>query len=101
LLILLVHGGRRNDALIQYEKCRRLLDDELGIEPEAETVQLYERVLVGELHAERPVLAASAPPGPAVDTGWRRRPGPHTSFIGREVELAQITGQSHVSHGGP
>ena len=32
---------RRGAALAQFEECRRLLQDELGVEPEAETVEIY------------------------------------------------------------
>ena len=40
-------AGRRNHALRQYLACRRVLVDELGIEPSAATVALQERVLAG------------------------------------------------------
>ncbi|NTU78162.1 MAG: hypothetical protein HGA45_01965 [Chloroflexales bacterium] len=41
---LLIQSGRRNDALLQYEQCRRRLADDLGIEPEHETTALYEQL---------------------------------------------------------
>jgi DNA-binding SARP family transcriptional activator len=37
-------AGRRNEALRQYEHLRRLLVDELGTEPSAQTQRLYEEV---------------------------------------------------------
>ena len=33
LMRLLVMEGQRSAALMQYEKCRRVLDEELGVEP--------------------------------------------------------------------
>ncbi len=37
-------AGRRADALAQYEHCRRILKEELAVEPLPETVRLYERI---------------------------------------------------------
>jgi WD40 repeat protein/DNA-binding SARP family transcriptional activator/type II secretory pathway predicted ATPase ExeA len=49
MMVLLARSGRRGEALAQYEACRRLLSDELGIEPAAETQALYEKIRSGEL----------------------------------------------------
>jgi DNA-binding SARP family transcriptional activator len=40
-------SGQRNAALIQYQRCCRILRDELGVEPEEETVALYRQVRDG------------------------------------------------------
>ncbi len=40
-------AGRRGDALRQFMECRRALVEELGIEPEAETLALQRRILAG------------------------------------------------------
>ena len=42
LMRALALGGQRNAALAQYEACRRLLAEELGVEPAPETTALYE-----------------------------------------------------------
>jgi DNA-binding SARP family transcriptional activator/predicted ATPase len=44
LMHLLALGGRRGAALVQYETCRRLLAEELGVEPEPETTALCRRL---------------------------------------------------------
>jgi len=44
LIRLLARSGRRSEALSQYEKCRQLLWDELGVEPAVETQTLYEAI---------------------------------------------------------
>jgi DNA-binding SARP family transcriptional activator len=49
LMMLLLQSGQREAALTQYEACRRLLYDEMGIEPTAET-----RALVVLIHAGEP-----------------------------------------------
>jgi DNA-binding SARP family transcriptional activator len=41
---LLALDGQRAAALAQYETCRRLLHQELGVKPSAETTRLYERI---------------------------------------------------------
>ena len=47
LMRLLARGGQRSAALAQYETCRRILARDLGVEPEAETTALYERIRDG------------------------------------------------------
>jgi predicted ATPase/DNA-binding SARP family transcriptional activator/uncharacterized protein HemY len=72
LMILLNRSGQRNAALAQYETCRQLLAEELGVEPLPETQALYHRLKT------------------------RRQGAPHnlppqiTPFVGRQAELAQI-----------
>jgi len=49
LMTLLAQNGQRSAALAQYEICQAMLADELGVEPGAETAELYRRILDGEL----------------------------------------------------
>jgi DNA-binding SARP family transcriptional activator/predicted ATPase len=87
-------GGQRSAALAQYEACRRLLAEELGVEPSAETTRLYEQIRDGSLKAlpsspaSAPELAARPPPflqqaAPPVET---------PVFVARERELAKLDG---------
>ena len=69
---LLARSGQRNAALAQYESCRQALNEELGVEPAAETTELYERIRL-----------ATRGPG-------HNLPAQATSFVGRQTELAQI-----------
>lgn len=48
LMRLLVLSGQRGLAVAQYEACRRTLADQLGVEPAAETTQLYEQIRDGD-----------------------------------------------------
>jgi len=72
LMILLARSRQRSAALAQYETCRRILAEELGVEPMPETTALYERL-----------KAASIPPP-------HNLPPQPTAFVGRETELAEI-----------
>lgn len=47
LIASYARAGRRNHALRQFLACRRVLVDELGVEPSAATARLHERVLAG------------------------------------------------------
>jgi len=44
LMRALAESGQRTAALMQFERCCRLLDDELGIAPEPATLALYEEL---------------------------------------------------------
>jgi DNA-binding SARP family transcriptional activator len=70
--------GERHKALKQYESCLRLLQEELGVEPQPETVALYQR------------LKKSAPSASAPELLWTNLPNPLTSFVGREPQVAEI-----------
>lgn len=45
--LMIVHSrfGSRADALRTFERCREMLGDELGVEPDAATLRLYEEML--------------------------------------------------------
>jgi serine/threonine protein kinase len=59
LMEALVHNGQRAATLQVYERCRRRLEEELGMEPARRTTMLYENILAGK-------LSAAATPPPAV-----------------------------------
>lgn len=48
-------AGRRDEALRQYEICSAALNDELGVQPLEETVELYRRIACGEKFDFAPV----------------------------------------------
>lgn len=78
LIRLLAQDGQRSAALKQYEECRNILAKELGIEPQNETRELYERIKSNDLPMEASV--------PAPDN----LPQEITTFVGRQPELEQI-----------
>lgn len=83
LMRLLAVDGRRSAALAQYDLCRRLLSEELGIDPTEETTALYEQILRDEI--ARPAAPPRRPP--------HNLPVQMTPFIGREEELARLQGR--------
>lgn len=81
LMQMLAQSGQRSAAIAQFEHGRQILEDELGVEPEQETIELYEKILAGEVSTETP---SSTP---------HNLPTPVTPFIDRPTELRQITEQ--------
>jgi predicted ATPase/DNA-binding SARP family transcriptional activator len=94
LMLALTALGRRSEALAQHESCRRLLRDELGVEPSPQTRALYERLARGELPDTADSPAGPGATGPASARARPRHnlPLQLSSFIGRERELAEIRG---------
>jgi len=95
LMRTLALSGQRGAALAQYETCRRLLAEELGVEPAAETTRLYEQIRDGTLDVPAPFPARPpdlvAEPPPFLD---EEEPIEVESpvFVARERELAQLDG---------
>ncbi|MBE9507007.1 MAG: tetratricopeptide repeat protein, partial [Chloroflexi bacterium] len=90
LMHLLALSGRRSEALAQYETCRRVLADELHVEPMVETTELYERIRdTAYVDVGVPKISPIGTPlqAPALPPSL---PSQATPFIGREEELAQI-----------
>jgi DNA-binding SARP family transcriptional activator len=89
---ILALSGRRTAALTQYEACRRLLVEELNLEPSRETAELFERIRAGGFGP--PVEASSPQVQAAVELpAFLRKAAPATEqpvFVAREGELAQL-----------
>ena len=52
LMALLARTGQRSAALAQFELCRRLLDEELGVPPSAKTEALRAQIAVGAMRGD-------------------------------------------------
>ena len=86
LMLALYRSGRQADALETFQEARRVLADELGLEPGPELRRLQEAVL-----AHDPTIAA-------VPLDRRRRgnvPAPSTTFVGRTDESARVGALLH------
>jgi predicted ATPase/DNA-binding SARP family transcriptional activator len=78
--------GRRRAALEQYELCRRIVERELGCEPEEETCRLAERIGNGD-GAPPAAFSSTSPdmPDPRATI-----PHPLTPLVGRTSEVDQV-----------
>lgn len=94
LMRLHVELGRRGAALRQYQQCVGILQRELGVEPEAETQQLYQEILRQRvIQPEPPVGSAPAGPasaGPAAREAAVAGPDAEIPLVGRTAELARL-----------
>jgi DNA-binding SARP family transcriptional activator len=87
---LLACSGRRAEALGQYEACRTVLKDDLGVEPETETTRLAQRIRDGELEILTPTHArppAFHPPRFLLEGADDTSP---PLFVARERELTRL-----------
>lgn len=81
LMRALARRGQRTAALAEYERCKRILASDLGIEPSPETTAVYQHI-----RGERPAVTppeAAAPANPTL-------PMPLTHFVGREREITAV-----------
>ena len=76
---------QRSAALAQYKTCCQVLAAELGVEPEAETTALYERIRDGEIGRW-----GDGEISPHSPTPHHNLPTPLTPFVGRGEELAHL-----------
>lgn len=84
MMRLLALDGQMSAALAQYERCRQLLRDELGVAPSTETETLVQMIRQGQVTPSRPqpipltIIPHNLPP-------------PSSPFVGRERELDALT----------
>lgn len=79
LMIAYELAGEHASALRQYQQCEATLQKELGVEPEAETKALHEKIRAGGLQAK--------------PSARNNLPSAVTSFIGRKNEAKQVQGE--------
>jgi predicted ATPase/DNA-binding SARP family transcriptional activator len=79
LMLALYRAGRQADALDAYQTARRVLVEELGIEPSPRLQELEQAIL-----RQDPSLATARPER-------ARLPRPLTPLVGRELELVAVT----------
>jgi len=75
--------GQREHAIRQYQACQRLLEQELGVAPSAETIDLYQQVCEGSSVSLAVQYGPRAPPRANL-------PVQSTAFVGRESQIDEL-----------
>jgi predicted ATPase/DNA-binding SARP family transcriptional activator/DNA-binding CsgD family transcriptional regulator/Tfp pilus assembly protein PilF len=89
LMRLYALAGRRQEAILQYERLSESLFRELGTEPTAESDRLHDEIRWGRFPAATSPYRG-APSEEFADFGSHNLPSSLTSFVGRERELVEI-----------
>jgi DNA-binding SARP family transcriptional activator/predicted ATPase/tetratricopeptide (TPR) repeat protein len=87
LMRLYAAAGQRAAAIRQYEAAAAILDDELGLAPEAETTALHDQIAQGQWPARETSEPAARP---ARRRKIVRLPHQPTPFVGRREEMEAI-----------
>ncbi len=93
LMRALTFGGERSQALAHYETCRRVLSNELGVEPSRETTALYESIrdeTLEPMAAHGAEAEAPAPGAPPFKGLHYFDEADADLFFGRELLTAQL-----------
>jgi predicted ATPase/DNA-binding SARP family transcriptional activator len=89
-------SGQQAPALRQYQECLRLLDEQLGVEPEAETTKLYQAIQSRQISLPSFALPTVPVPdqnrhAPSSSQRLHNLPTLLTPILGRQSELARLT----------
>ncbi|WP_372350123.1 BTAD domain-containing putative transcriptional regulator [Streptomyces sp. KL116D] len=83
----LYRAGRQSEALASYEELRKVVADELGVDPSPELTALHAAILRQDDSLAPTGAPAPAPPSPAPAPGGDRLPAPATPLVGRDDTL--------------
>ena len=84
LMLALYRAGRQGDAIAAYQETRRVLNDDLGLDPGPELEDIYKRILQ---HDPSLQPRSDLQETPRL-TNLRTR---ITTFVGRETEIVELT----------
>lgn len=93
LMRLCAWSGQRAAAIQQYRDCVRVLDQELGVPPLAETTELYQEIRENRL----PPAPTAAPPPPAASPAQAPAQAP-APLVGRDAEWAALLRAYAAAH---
>ncbi|MGW6455924.1 AfsR/SARP family transcriptional regulator [Streptomyces sp. NPDC055078] len=96
LMLALYRSGRQAEALAAYADTRRLLAEELGVDPCAELSQLQQRILQADAELARP--ATDQAPGPQIAQP-AQLPATVPDFTGRASFVRELGGRLAATEG--
>ncbi len=89
-MLALYRCGRQADALAAYQQARRVLADELGLEPGAELQRLQQAILTADPSLDLPAAPAPPVPAAAVPSPPAQLPADIADFTGRAKQTALV-----------
>ncbi len=95
MMLALYRLGRQADALRAYQQVRRLLGDELGVEPTPELRRLEEQILRQSADLAAPAPPTSARSSPSGTGGSRRRSADIAVFLFTDIEASTSRWEGH------
>ncbi len=93
LMKLYAWSGQYEAAIRQFHQCAQTLQEEIGVQPDAQTLQLYAQIRNRRFplpSTQSDQSAAISQPTAMAATDAGNLPPVSTAFVGRQTELAQI-----------
>jgi DNA-binding SARP family transcriptional activator len=95
LMLALYRSGRQAEALTYYDRTRRKLSEDLGIEPGPELKRIHHGIVTNDQAVAAPIKLADV-----VVPVRSNLPGDTTHFTGREIELHRLLSLAVQGQGG-
>ncbi|MFD7661870.1 BTAD domain-containing putative transcriptional regulator [Streptomyces sp. NPDC059788] len=100
LMLALYRSGRQAEALAVYADTRRLLADELGVDPCASLSDLQQRILRADTELDAPTMPPDAQdPGEPVFIRPQQLPATVADFTGRAAFVTELSEQLATAEG--
>ncbi|MET9297361.1 BTAD domain-containing putative transcriptional regulator [Streptomyces sp. NPDC003077] len=93
LMLALYRSGRQAEALAVYADTRRLLADELGVDPRSSLSDLQQRILRADEDLDAPVPPHDETPGEPVFVRPQQLPATVADFTGRASFVSELSEQ--------
>jgi predicted ATPase/DNA-binding SARP family transcriptional activator len=89
LMLAYALGGQQAAALRQFDECVRILKEEIGVDPEPETMEMHDAIQKKAVKPQSASIKSPAEPASSVVIE-KNLPTHPTPFIGRTKELVEI-----------
>ena len=96
LMRLFAASGKQSEAILQYERLRRVLSENLDAEPAESSRLLHERLVAGQTGLSPSEVRSIETAGESVGGSRNNNlPAERTSFVGREDEMVEVAATGH------